>query len=307
MGWGKSPSASSSVGAGAFAADYNRSYDTHTSHTSNTAFAVNPPSYPDTGPYEVSGLGTDKQARAYKSPINFEPDQALHGSPYGYLGDQDGPREIQTGNAPSGGYSTRPGLGFTAGGNGIVGINPDRRRIRPGNRSDDWEDNQAQIHYWRDRELRFRRAENVQESWVQYDTLPKPVTQVNAHEDSPYRKDWPDQHMGPGGQPGSATYRKNPNTFRNFDRQFFASNYATGAGARYNNGTHYSMAVHQTLTPYGPSTDGANPVRASRNTYRIDPAPWDTTNTDGPSNTASYATTLNLSGGGSNGSPSYRL
>lgn len=304
MAWGSTIPGGNNVGAGPFAADYNRSYDTHTAHTSNTAFAVNPPAFADEGPYEYSGIGPDPIERKYRNPTNRVADQAQHGDDYGYLGDTIGPREIQTGNAPSGGYATRPGLGFAAGFQ--RGAIPDNRRVAARNRQDDWEDNQVGIHYQRDANVRSRRQANVRESWTEFDSLPAPVHQINAIEDSPYRKDWSDEHMGPGMGGGSATYRTNPNKFRNFDRYDFDSNYAN-SGSRYNNGTHYSMAVHQTLTPYGPSTDGANPVRAGRNTYRIQPAPWDTTNTDGPANTPSYVTTNNLGAGGQNGSPSYRL
>jgi hypothetical protein len=303
MAWGKAiPSGSAGVGAGPFAANYNRGFDTGTRKGSNGAFAVNPPAYADEGPYEYSGLGPDPIERAYRNPTNRAPDQGFHGAPYGYLGDTVGPREIQTGNAPSGGYMTDMvySVGFQK------GAIPDNRRVAERTRPDDWEARQGPIHARRDAETRSRRAANVRESWVEFDTLPMPIHQINAVEDSPYRKDWSDAHMGPGGAGGSATYRTNPNRFRNFDRYDFATDRAT-SGARYLNGTHYSMAVHQTLTPYGPSTDGANPVRAGRNTFIATPAPWDSTNTDGPANTPGYMTTANLSNGPSQGLPSYRL
>jgi hypothetical protein len=291
MGWNRQNLNASGVGAGPYTANYNRSYDTHTEHGSNSAFAVNPPAYADVGPYEYSGRGNDPQVRAYHNPENIIPD-VQHGSQYGYLGDTIGPREIQTGNAPSGGYATLP-FSYTVGFQ--QGALPDNRRMAERNRSDDWHENQYDIYTQRDAERRSRRAGNVSEDWVEFDPVPFPVHPVNAIEDSPYRKDWPDGHQTGGMPGGSATWRTNPNTFRNLDRYDYPGSYAI-SGSRYMNGTHYSMAVHQTLTPYGPSTDGANPVRVGRNTYRMEPAPWDTTNTDGPSNTPGYSTTISLEG-----------
>lgn len=300
MAWGKSIPGGGGMGAGPFAANYNRAYDTHTAKTSNTAFANNDISYADAGPDEYSGVGGDPISRQYRNPLTFAPDAA--NGDLGYLGHAVGPRELQTGNAASGGYSTFP-LSFSAGFQ--QGAIPDNRRMAERTRPDDWEARQGPIHARRDANLVSRRAANVRESWVQFDTLPAPVHAINAVEDSPYRKDWSDAHAA-NGQGGSATYRTNPNRFRNFDRYDYTGEYAN-SGARYLNGSHYSMAVHQTMTPYGPSTDGANPVRALRNTYRIAPAPWDTTNTDGPANTPSYVTTTNLGDGGNAGLPSYRL
>src|SRR5580658_9372567 len=109
MAWGKQlPSGSNGVGTGPFAANYNRNYDTHTEHSSNQAFAVNPPAYADDGPYEFSGVGPDPTDRAYRNPSHRVAGALGSGDPYGYLGDTVGPREIQTGNAPSGGYATLP-------------------------------------------------------------------------------------------------------------------------------------------------------------------------------------------------------
>jgi hypothetical protein len=285
MGWGKQNLQASSSGAGPYAANYNRAYDSHTQKGSNNAFTTNPPSVSDVGPYEFSGLNAE---RKYVNPTNHVPDQAFHGS-LGYLGDAIGPREIQTGNAPSGGYATLP-FSYTVGfqKNAI----PDNRRMAERNRADDWEHYQKPIHVQRDAEQRLRRSENVDEDWATMKGAAGPwKSPHNGIEDSPYRRDWPDAHMGPGGAGGSATYHTNPNKFVNYDVFDSATNYKT-SGARYLNGTHYSMAVHQTLTPYVQQLDGGTPVRTLRNTYRLDPQPWDATNTDGPSNTPGYATTV---------------
>lgn len=308
MGWGRKDLQASSVGAGPFSADYNRNYDTHTAHTSNQEFAVNPPDIADVGPYQFSGLGPDKEARAYRSPLSMSPD-VLHGSPYGYLGDTIGPREIQTGNAPSGGYTTLPGLGFAANQRGVVGVVPDQRRANPRNRSDDWEDNQANIHQQRDAELTYRRSLNVSENWSERDQLPVPghngglSANINAIEDSPYRRDWSDGHAQGGGA-GSATHNTNPNKFRNMDAFDRDSSYRSRT--RYMNGTHFSMAEHKSLNPYTNQVNGGSSVQqVKRNTYYMTPQPWDTTSTDGPANVAGYDTTTSLAGG--NFSSSYRL
>lgn len=308
MGWGRKDLQASSVGSGPFTADYNRNYDTHTAHSSSREFAVNPPDIADVGPYEYSGIGPDKQERAYRNPSNRAPAVEAHDSQYGYLGDTVGPREIQTGNAPSGGYSTRPGLGFSANQPGVVGANPDRRRINPTNRADDWEENQYAIHENRDAELRYRRSMNTSENFVEFDQLPQAGTPnglsapVNAIEDSPYRKDWSDNHSDMG--PGSATHNTNPNRFRNYD--LFDKDSSYRSRTRYMNGTHYSMAEHKSLNPYINQANGGSSVQqVKRNTYYMTPQPWDTTSTDGPSNVAGYDTVTTLAGG--NFSSSYRL
>jgi len=307
MAWGAKNLMQSQVGAGPFTADYNRNYDTHTAHSSSREFAVNPPDVADVGPYQFSGIGPDKQERAYKNPTNRAPDPIYPGArqDQGYLGHQVGPREIQTGNAPSGGYTTLPGLGFAQGFQS--GAIPDNRRINPRNRADDWEDNQAMIHEQRDAELKYRRSLNVGEDWVEFDQLPQAghagglSAPVNAIEDSPYRKDWSDNHSDRG--PGSATHNTNPNKFRNFDLFDRDTNYRNRT--RYMNGTHYSMAEHKSLNPYTNQVNGGSSVQQyKRNTYYMTPQPWDTTNTDGPSNTG-YDTTVSLAGG--NFSSSYRL
>lgn len=292
----------SQMGAGPYAANYNRAYDTHTEKGSNAAFASNPPAYADHGPYEYAGLGTDAGNRAYRNPTNRAADVAAHGDD-GYLGLTMGPKEIQTGNAPSGGYTTRPGLGFTANQKNVVGVEPDLRRM--GQRNMDWEHDQVGAHEVRDRETRYRRGLNVREDWATMKPVGKPdLSAHNGIEDSPYRiHDWPDTHSLTG-EPGSTTWRTNPNKFDNYDVFDSNTSYRT-TGARYNNGTHYSMAVHQTLTPYHSQVDGGTPTRQLRNTYRLDPQPWDATNTDGPANTPTYQTQTNV--GAVSYGQSYRL
>lgn len=296
MGWGRQNVQASQVGAGPYAANYNRNFDTHTEKGSNQAFAVNPPAYSDVGPYEYSGIGTDKQDRAYHNPTNCAPDQAQHGSPYGYLGDTRGPREIQTGNAPSGGYYTQYGLSWGFQQNAV----PDDRRMGV-YRPSDWEHDQVRFHADRDAELKYRRSLNVDENWTTFQYAPTAgeagSTAVNAIEDSPYRKDWPDGHAANGRVGGSATYKTNPNRFRNTDVYDSPGWFGKTSGTRFMNGTHYSMAVHPTMTPYEPSTVGGTPVRNLRNTFSMTPAPWDTTNTDSPNNTSGYPTNVSATGG----------
>lgn len=286
----------SGVGAGPYAADYNRSYNTHTEHNASEAFANNDVAIADQGPYEYPG---HLEGRRYVNPITCVPD-VQHGNQYGYLGDTPGPREMQTGNAPSGGYMVNPGGNYTVGFQ--AGALPDNRRVAERSRGDDWEWNQAKINRVdlggnRD----FRRSEV---RWAEEFSIPQPVwgvdVPVNAIEDSPYRRDWP--------EPNRLTMRTNPNPTRVLNAYDQASEFKN-SGTRYNNGTHYSMAEHNSLTPTPMQTQGT-PVRGLRNTYRLTPAPWDGTNTDGPANTSGYQTTTNI--GGSDGAagfgaPSYVL
>lgn len=308
MAWGAKNSQASQVGQGPFTADYNRSYDTNTRNKANSQFAVNPPNSADVGPHDFPGIGPDANERAYKNPSNrySDPDYPGARQDQGYLGHEVGPRELQTGNAPSGGYTTLPGLGFAEGFQS--GAIPDNRRMAERNRGDDWERYQEQVHAQRDSELRYRRSLNVEESWTQFDQDPQPgkpggfSAPVNAIEDSPYRKDWSDNHSDMG--PGSMTHNTNPNKFRNFDYFDRDTNYRQRT--RYMNGTHYSMAEHNSLVPYINQAEGGSSVQQyKRNTYYLTPQPWDTTNTDGPSQTAGYATTTTLGSGDFTGS--YRL
>jgi hypothetical protein len=291
------------VANGPYTANYNRQYDTHTEHGANGAFAVNPPDVADRGPYEFSDVGRGPK---YVNPLNKIPDKNLPGRSNvdGYLGDATGPREIQTGNAASGGYTTYPGLGFADGFQ--RGVHPDNRRMQERTRSDDWEANQAKINRVDiGGNQDFRRGE-VRLYGAEHFTPPVPAAPVwkspNAITDSPYRQDWSEGH-GPNGDKG-LTVRTNPNPYLYLNK-FDQASEKKNSGSRYLNGMHYSMAEHQTLQPYVDQTDGSNAVRKFRNTYRITPAPWDTTNTDGPSNTPEYVTTTNLYDGLP--SRSYRL
>lgn len=284
MAWGKKVG---NVGAGPYVANYNRNFDTHTAKGSDQAFAVNPPDLADSGPQNYSGLGTH-QPRQYRNPVTVEVSSVPRQD--GYLGNTVGPRDMHTGNAPSGGYTTLPGLGFTANQPGVVGAQPDNRRINPRNHADDWEENQRGIHYRRDDETRYRRSENVEEDWSGFPlpSLRPGAGEINAIEDSPYRRDWP--------EPNRITMRTNPNRFRNHDNWDQTSSYKN-SGSRYLNGMHYSFAEHNSLNPYVNQVEGGSAVRSLRNTYRLDPQPWDTTNTDSPQNTPGYETTTSLTGG----------
>lgn len=271
-----------------FAADYNREYDTHTTGPDPSRPDVsNPPAYSDSGPDNFSGLGVD---RKYRNPTTTVNEGDLD-----YLGDTIGPREIQTGNAPSGGYSTLPGLGFASDLDGNVF--PDSRRTGQ-YRPSDWEANQVAIHDKRDADRRARRAENVQEDLANIHPTPY-VPEVHAVEHSPIERRYSE-----GGRLTSAI---NPNWWRFWRDWDRASDYR-GSGARYLNGQHYSMAQHNSLDPYGPSTDGSAPVRSYRNTYRIDPQPWDDGITDSPNNTAGYATVIDRTSSNDSGfGNTYRL
>jgi hypothetical protein len=246
----------------------------------------------DIGPEEYSAVGQNQYPR-YHNPNTSAPNAADGPPASGYLGDSIGPREIQTGNAPSGGYTTLPGLGFTANQYGVVGVNPDNRRAAAVNRTDDWETNQAAINRWAIGGNQDARRDvvrlNDEETFVNYGHLPMPSHQVNAITDSPYRRDWP--------EPDRLTMRNNPNQYR-YRNDYDRADVQRNSGTRYVNGTHFSFAEHNTLTPYKDQQGGSQPVRALRNTYRITPAAWDADNTDSPSNNPSYTQTVNLAGGG---------
>lgn len=289
MAWGKQKSSNAP-----FEADYNRAWDTHTSGREDVGGgqgrpAVNPPHTADTGPDNFAGLGVD---RRYRNPVTTVNQDDLD-----YLGDSIGPREVATGNAPSGGYSTLPGLGFAPVLDGT--IFPDDRRSMA-YRPSDWELNQEAIHDKRDADTRTRRAETTQEDLA--GVRPNPyVPEVHAVEHSPIERRYSE-----GDRLTSAT---NPNQWR-FWRDWDRAGDYRGSGSRYLTGEHYSMAQHNSLDPYGPSTDGSAPVRSYRNTYRIDPQPWDDGITDSPSNVAGYQTVISRASGGSAGFSSgsaYRL
>lgn len=257
-----------------YEADYNRAYDTHTPGATSREFAVNNPTSADR-PQENT-----PPHRAYKNPLagvdatGAEPDAVWQ-------------REMQTGNAPSGGYTERPYLGFASriGGESIGNVTiGDTRRLGE-YKPNDWESGQVGIHVMRDHDRVLRREEVGQEQNESSGAnavariAESPVTAV---EDSPYRWGNP--------TPNRPTMSVNPNTWR-FWRDWDRAGDYRGSGARYLNGMHYSMAQHNSLDPYGPSTDGAAPVRQFRNTFRLDPQPWDAGNTDSPQNTPGYVTT----------------
>lgn len=87
--------------------------------------------------------------------------------------------------------------------------------------------------------------------------------------DSPYRPGWPD--------PKRITIGVNPNSW-NFTRKFDQT------PARHLTGEHFSMAGHRRNY----DTFGMRPVSMARNTYRLDPTPWDAAMYDSPANTPEY-------------------
>lgn len=257
-----------------FEADYNRQYDTHTSGRTDASNFSNDPSYADT-PTDSARLG-EGLARSYRVTQLDEPVQI-------------GPREIATGNAPSGGYQTDPGLGWAQDWQRS-------RAYRPYRVVEDYEAGQAIVNAQRDLDIRERRYNaRVAEDLATPKGL-APSLPIRAVEHSPYEREWSEAH-GPHGEPGP-TVRSNPNPwsfFRDWDNP--GDGYR-GSGARYLNGERTSQAVHNTLNPYSEQEDGMAPRRQGRNTYRVDPAPWDGPQTDGPGNTPGYVSRLNRSADG---------
>jgi len=100
------------------------------------------------------------------------------------------------------------------------------------------------------------------------------------------------------------TERLSPRSY-SFTRPFDQG--AKGNGARTLNGVHFSMADHRRNYPIL----GMAPVRNARNTYRIDPAPWDADMYDVPPE-SSYGPVVNgrieaVDVPGDYGNRSYRL
>lgn len=263
MAWGKVREDRNKL----YEADYNRAFDTHVETPTSREFEVNRPNMADAPPVNTPA------SRAYMNPLRSVGPE-LDG-PHSI-----GPREIQTGNAPSGGYSTDPGNGFASHLNGFEF--PDNRRSLA-YRPYDFENDQVAVYTDRDIELRSRRAETTVEDLDSLDAE-KRFSGVHDVEHSPYEKVW-----GEGDRMTSGT---NPNRWR-FWREWGTSNgVSRDAGSRYLNGEHYSMAQHHTLNPYEDQLDGMHPVSRSRNTYRLDPQPWDAGLNDAPTNTANYATRI---------------
>jgi len=261
-----------------YQADYNRSFNTHTSGTPEQDATVRDPAYADTPShgFAISDGG-------YRNPMTAAP----------ALDDPDmiGPTEIATGNAPSGGYTTRPGKGYAADLDEVMR----QASYRIG---ENHEAGQALIAAQQDMTKKVQRAvAQVHEDLA----TPKPLDESAPVRDvthSPYERPW--------GEGGRLTTRTNPNPWdmtKDWDNQ--GEEYR-GSGARYLNGTHYSMAQHNSLNPADWQTNGMAATRQSRNTYRLDPAPWDEGVTDSPDTTPGYSMQQNL---GSNGPfPSnYRL
>lgn len=111
-------------------------------------------------------------------------------------------------------------------------------------------------------------------------------------ENSPYRKGWP--------EPKRLTMRKSPNSW--FFWRPFDTDKVAKVGARELNGDHFSMADHRRTYPIM----GMEPVHRGRNTYRIEPPPWDEELVDGPTNSPGYQVPINYETR-TDGSRSYRL
>lgn len=94
----------------------------------------------------------------------------------------------------------------------------------------------------------------------------------------------PNPRLKPPPEP-RVTNRLGPRTY-SFTRPFDQFNRTYGDGppsgtARTFNGTHFSMADHKRNYQVSQAA-GSAPVRGSRNTYRIEPTPWDTDIVDVP-------------------------
>lgn len=262
MGWGNPRTSRNKL----YEADYNRAYDTHQQAPTSREFEVNRPNSSERAPHNVNTDG------GYRNPLNkaYDPDDDTH---------TIGPRETQTGNAPSGGYSTLPGNGYAADLNGYEF--PDNRRTMA-YRPNDWESGQVGIHYLIDADTRERRSDaGVSEDFTRLEDAPR-LEAVRAATHSPYEREWSETDR--------ITAGTNPNRWRFWKEWGTSDGVRKDAGSRYLNGEHYSMAQHNSLNPYGPSTDGMDPVMKRRNTYRIDPQPWDEGLNDAPTNTPMYPT-----------------
>ena len=110
--------------------------------------------------------------------------------------------------------------------------------------------------YWRKRDADEAQRESVTDTDANGWDIAKGSYRVgrNARETPPAETRWTEK-LGPS----------NWSFTRPFDQQ------QKGTGARALNGTHFSMADHRRNFEIG----GMHPWRATRNTYRVDPAPWD--------------------------------
>lgn len=110
--------------------------------------------------------------------------------------------------------------------------------------------------YWRTRDADGAHRESVTETDANGWDIRKGFKRVgkNARETPPAETRWTER-LGPS----------NYTFTRPFDQN------SKGNGARAFNGTHFSMADHRRDYEIG----GMRPMRQSRNTYRVDPTPWD--------------------------------
>lgn len=113
---------------------------------------------------------------------------------------------------------------------------------------------------------------------------------------NPYYNDgngWP--------EPDRMTMRKSPASWE-MERPFDQDANGSKVGTRRLNGDHFSMADHRRNY----EIMGMEPVHRSRNTYRLDPTPWDEELVDGPTNSPGYSEPINYETS-STGTRSYRL
>jgi hypothetical protein len=118
-------------------------------------------------------------------------------------------------------------------------------------------DGTAPKKYWGPRDADEAQRESVTNTDANGWTTPsyaKRVNRNNPRETPPAETRWTER-LGPS----------NWSFTRPFDQG------AKGTGARFLNGVHFSMADHRRDYPIL----GMRPMRQSRNTYRVDPAPWD--------------------------------
>lgn len=126
-------------------------------------------------------------------------------------------------------------------------------------------------------------------------TMPS-ASSGKAQKDNPYYNDghgWP--------EPDRMTMRKSPASWM-MTRPYDQDSNGSRVGARRLNGDHFSMADHRRNY----EIMGMEPVHRSRNTYRLDPVPWDEELVDGPTNSPGYSQPINYETT-TTGTRSYRL
>lgn len=192
-------------------------------------------------------------------------------------------------NAPSG-YTTLPYLGYADRFEPGLDATPDEMRLRIVTPRQTPEVDQETWYDKFDRNTAERESV-VQQSNDFIDTNQRAYRRV----DSPYQNVYQNSER-------PLTAGKNPNNW-SFLRPFMQPT-QKGIGSHNLNGNHFSMAGHR--RDY--EIYGMAPVRTSRNTFRLDPTPWDQNIVDAPDNTPGYVTKDNRnSEPGYAGTRSFRL